>query len=150
MREAEFTDMLMKIMDNRHNPYHPFVFIHGEPKIGKNVYIGLFSEINAKYSEVIIGDCCDIASFSAINVSDSHRLCIGISADMEKAPIIIENNVFVGSHTFIKGGAHIGHHTVVAAGTIVEGVEIPPYSLVVGNRMKIKEGYYRKHIGRNA
>lgn len=150
MHEKEFKDMLMKIMDNRDNPFHPFVFIHGEPKIGKNVYIGLFSEINAKYSEVVIGDGCDIASFVAINVSDSHKLCIGISTEMEKKPITIENNVFVGSHAFIKGGAHIGHHTVVAAGTIVEGVKIPPYSLVVGNRMKIKEGYYRKWLGKTS
>jgi acetyltransferase-like isoleucine patch superfamily enzyme len=44
----------------------------------------------------------------------------------------------------VKGGAHIGHHCVVAAGTIVEAVTIPPYSLVVGNPMQIKEGYYLK------
>ena len=42
----------------------------------------------------------------------------------------------------IKGGAHIGHHSVVAAGTIVDGVTIPPYSLVTGNPMTVKPGYY--------
>jgi acetyltransferase-like isoleucine patch superfamily enzyme len=42
----------------------------------------------------------------------------------------------------IKGGAHIGHHSVVAAGTIVEAGVVPPYSLVIGNPMVCKPGYY--------
>jgi acetyltransferase-like isoleucine patch superfamily enzyme len=41
------------------------------------------------------------------------------------------------------GGAHIGHHSVVAAGTIVGRGVIPPYSLVSGNPMRVKPGYYR-------
>ena len=57
-----------------------------------------------------------------------------------------ENNVFVGSHCVIKGGAHIGHHSVIAAGTIVEGVKINPYSLVIGNPMQIKDGFYKDKI----
>ena len=43
----------------------------------------------------------------------------------------------------IKGGAHIGHHSVVAAGTIVEAKKIPPYSLIIGNPMVVKSGYYK-------
>ena len=31
-----------------------------------------------------------------------------------------------------------------ASGTVVDGVKIPPYSLVSGNPMKIKNGYYKK------
>jgi acetyltransferase-like isoleucine patch superfamily enzyme len=42
------------------------------------------------------------------------------------------------------GGANIGNYCVIGAGTIVEGVDIPEYSLVVGNPMIIKKGYYRK------
>ena len=48
----------------------------------------------------------------------------------------------MGSHCLIKGGAQIGHHSVVAAGTIVDGIIIPPFSLISGNPMKIKKGYY--------
>ncbi|MBU0987489.1 MAG: acyltransferase, partial [Proteobacteria bacterium] len=133
MQEEKFKKLLMQVMDNRDNPFHPFVFINGEPEIGENVGIGFFSEVNAKHSKVVIGDCCDIASFVAINVADSHKRCIGLQEEIERKQIIIEHNVFIGSHSFVKGGAHIGHHTVVAAGTVVEGVSIPPYSLVIGN-----------------
>lgn len=146
MDTSDFENILLKVMGNKKNPFHPFVSINGTPNVGKNVYIGLFSVVNAKGADVVIGDDCDIASFVSINVADSHKKCIGISSEIERANIVIEHNVFIGSHTFVKKGAHIGHHSVVAAGTIVEGVEIPPYSLVIGNPMKVKEGYYWKLV----
>ncbi len=146
MNESE---LFSKITTFKKNPYHPLVWILGEPKIGKNVYIGGMSEINAQHSNVVIGDDCDIASFVSINCADSHKKCIGVLQKTERKGIILENNVFIGSHSVIKGGTHIGHHSVVAAGTIVEEGNIPPYSLVVGNPMKVKEGYYSKLIKKN-
>jgi acetyltransferase-like isoleucine patch superfamily enzyme len=137
-----FKKTFLKMIDNQDNPFHPLVFVEGKPKFGKNVRIGFFSEVNASRADVFIGDNCDIASFVSINVADSHKRCIGLRGEIERKPITIENNVFIGSHCFVKGGAHIGHHSVVAAGTIVEDVKIPPYSLVYGNPMKVKEGYY--------
>jgi acetyltransferase-like isoleucine patch superfamily enzyme len=134
---------LIQIPENR---FHPLVYIGGKPKIGRNVYIGLFSEVNAKGAKVTIGNNCDIASFVSINVADSHRKCISLMKEIEHKDIIIEDNVFIGSHCFIKKGAHIGHHSVVAAGTIVEGIKIPPYSLVIGNPMKIRRDYYKKFL----
>ncbi len=142
MDEALFRSLFLKLVDNRENPFHPLVWIHGHPQIGKGVYIGGFSEVNAQGSSVVIGDGCDIASFVAINVADSHRKCIGLSTEVDRRPIVIEEHVFIGSHSVVKGGAHIGHHSVVAAGTIVGAGVIPPYSLVVGNPMTVKRGYY--------
>jgi len=138
-----FLALLIKTFDLRENRFHPLVFINGDPKIGENVYIGLLSEVNAKGSEVVIGDNCDIASFVSINVADSHKTCLGLSDNIERKPIMIGSNVFIGSHSVVKGGTRIGHHSVVGAGTIVKGVDIPPYSLVIGNPMVVKEGYYK-------
>ena len=140
----EFEELFSKLSTFKKNPFHPLVWIVGNPSIGKNVYIGGMSEIQANDVNVTIGDNCDIASFVSINAADSHKKTIELSDDVERKDIFIENNVFVGSHCLIKGGAHIGHHSVIAAGTIVDGVEIPPFSLVYGNPMKIKEEYYKK------
>jgi len=143
-----FNKIIQKIFTKfttfKENPYHPLVWINGNPKIGKNVVISGFSEINAKHANVIIGDNCDIASFVAINAADSHMRCIGLSDKIERKDIIIGNNVFIGSHSVVKGGANIGNHCVIGAGTIVEGVDIPDYSLVVGNPMVVKKDYYKK------
>ena len=149
MNEEEFNELFSKLTTFKKNLHHPLVWIVGEPEIGKDVYIGGMSEINAKDAKVIIGDNCDIASFVSINCADSHKKCIGIMQKTERRDIKIENNVFVGSHCVIKGGAHIGHHSVVAAGTIVEGIDIPSYSLIIGNPMKVKMNYYFKFNKKN-
>ncbi len=142
MDKTEFEDLFSSLTTFQKNKFHPLVWIVGNPKIGKNVYIGGLSEINAKDASVIIEDNCDIASFVSINCADSHLKRIGLSDEVDRKNITIEKNVFVGSHCVIKGGAHIGHNSVVAAGTIVDGISIPPYSLISGNPMKIKPGYY--------
>ena len=139
---SEFEDLFSKMTSFQKNTFHPLVWILGNPSIGKNVYIGGMSEIQAKDANVTIGDNCDTASFVSINSADSHKQTIELSTEVERKDIVIENNVFIGSHSLIKGGAHIGHHSVVAAGTIVDGVKIPPYSLISGNPMNIKPGYY--------
>jgi acetyltransferase-like isoleucine patch superfamily enzyme len=144
----DFHELFVKITQFKKNRFHPLVWIVGDPEIGEGVYIGGMSEVNAKGARVIIGDHCDIASFVSINCADSHKKCIGIKNEVERKDITLEQNVFVGSHSVIKGGAHIGHHSVVAAGTIVEAVSIPPYSLVIGNPMQVKPGYYRKEVSK--
>ena len=140
----EFQALFTRLTGFKENKLHPLVWIKGEPEIGEGVYIGGMSEINAKGAKIIIGNNCDIASFVSINCADSHKKCINISENVDRKDITIGDNVFIGSHSVIKGGAKIGHHSVVAAGTIVDAGEIPPYSLIFGNPMQVKQGYYGK------
>lgn len=143
----DFMNLLNETLDLKPNEFHPLVFINAPEccEFGKNVYIGYLSEVNARGSKVVIKDNCDIAGFVSINVADSHLRNIGLAKDIKRGPIILEENVFVGSHTFIGKNTHIGHHSVVAAGTIIiDGGEIPPYSLIKGNPFKIYPGYYKK------
>lgn len=138
----QFKQSFNALTNFKENQFHPFVWILGSPIIGKNVFIGGFSIINASESLISIGDNCDIASFVTINCADSHLKTIELSNEIARNAIILENNVFIGSHSVIKGGCHIGHHSVIAAATCVESGYIPPYSLVSGNPMMVKPGYY--------
>ena len=146
MNQDEFKHLFLEMMHNRDNPYHPLVWINGAPDIGENTYIGGLSEINAKGARVVIGAHCDIASFVAINVADSHRSTIGLSESNDCRDIVIGNHVFVGSHSVILGGSMISHHSVIAAGTVVRNEKIPPFSLVVGNPCVVKPGYYEEQF----
>ena len=139
-----FEKKFLKLINNKKNIYHPLVWISGNRVIGKGTYIGGFSEINAKNSKVNIGKNCDIASFVTINTADSHKKCIGLSTKIFRKKIKIGNNVFIGSHCAILGGAEIGNNSVIAAGTIVRKGKIPPFSLVIGNPAKIKKNFYKK------
>jgi acetyltransferase-like isoleucine patch superfamily enzyme len=141
MDAREFKTLFLQTVQNQDNPYHPLVWINGSPEIGSGTYIGGFSEINAKGARVVIGRDCDIASFVAINVADSHLRCIGLADTNECRDIIIGDYVFIGSHSAVLGGAIIGDHTVIGAGTIVRAGVVPPFSLVIGN--DLRPGYYR-------
>lgn len=144
VNDTELQEWFTRLTSFKANRFHPLVWIVGEPEIGEGVYIGGLSEVNAKGAHVSIGKYCDIASFVTINAADSHKKCIGLADEVERRDIIIEDHVFIGSHSIVKGGVYIGHHSVVAAGTIVSAGEIPPYSLVIGNPMVVKPGYYQK------
>ncbi|PIR23347.1 MAG: hypothetical protein COV44_03440 [Deltaproteobacteria bacterium CG11_big_fil_rev_8_21_14_0_20_45_16] len=146
MTPEEFKKLFAELTNFKENNFHPLVWIVGEPKIGQGVYIGGFSEVNAKGAQVHIGDYCDIASFVSINSADSHKKCIGLSDDVDRKDITLESHVFVGSHSVIKAGAYIGHHSVIAAGSIVGPGIIPPYSLVMGNPAIVKAGYYKDKL----
>ena len=39
----KFEKLFLKLINNKKNKYHPLVWINGNPKIGKNTYIGGFS-----------------------------------------------------------------------------------------------------------
>ena len=143
MDAQEFKDRLLRTIHNKDNPYHPLVWINGDPQIGEGTYIGGFSEVNAKGARVTIGRGCDIASFVAVNVADSHRMCLGLARRNTLRDIEIGDCVFIGSHSAVLGGSVIGHHSVIAAGSVVRLVGIPPFSLVAGNPATVKPGYYQ-------
>lgn len=148
MTEKSFRQQFLELIDNKENDYHPLVWINGDPKIGRGTYIGAFSEINAKGAQITIGAGCDIASFVAINVADSHRRAIGLQDEIARRDIWIGERVFVGTHSAILGGARIGDRSVIAAGTVVRECEVPPFSLVVGNPGVIKPGYFAAEFAR--
>jgi len=148
MDANEFQKLFSELTHIKQNPYHPLVWILGEPQIGQDVFIGGLTEIYAKGAKVVIGDRCDIGSFVTINCSDSHKKRVGLLDDVERKDITIEHDVFIGSHVVVKGGAHLGHHCVVAAGTIVDAGSYPPYSLIHGNPTKVKKAYYSRKLHR--
>lgn len=141
---GEFKEKFKSFTGFKDNPFHPFVWVNGDPIIGKNVYIGFFSVVNAKDCLVEIGDNCDFAPFVSINTADSHLRCVELKDIIVRKPIIIENNVFIGTQSVINNNVKIGHHSVIASCTCVEsGSVIPPYSLVKGNPMQILHNYYK-------
>lgn len=56
------------------------------------------------------------------------------------APIVIEDECWIGANTVITAGVTIGKHSVVAAGAVVTK-DIPPYSVAVGNPARIIKQY---------
>jgi acetyltransferase-like isoleucine patch superfamily enzyme len=143
MTSSEFRSRYFDLMEYPENSYHPLVWINGKPEIGEGTYIGGFTDINARGARLRIGRHCDIASFVAINVADTHHRAIGLSETPGCQDIEIDDYVFIGSHSVIMGGTRIGARSVIGAGSIINGLNIPPFSLAVGNPAIVKPGYYK-------
>lgn len=141
--------IIMKTEPESIRRFHELVLINGTPEIGEGTKIGIFSEVYDSGGIVKIGKNCDIASFVAINCADSHCKTLGLSEDVELLPIVIGDNVFIGTHSAILGGCVIGHHSVIGAGVILPKLtNIPPYSQVLmdrnWNNLCINEAYYKE------
>lgn len=58
---------------------------------------------------------------------------LGILPGFKSDAVVIEKGCWIGSNVTILRGTHIGQDSVIGAGCIIKG-EIPPHSLVVGDR----------------
>lgn len=62
--------------------------------------------------------------------------------------ITIEDNVWIGANVVILMGAHIGHDSVIAAGSIVSG-EVSPNSLYLQKRMTEQREIEKSEVKNN-
>ena len=94
--------------------------------------------INAAHS-IIIGDHVRVGGNVRIFDHDFHPLAWQDRRSPEKKErirsreVIIEDDVFIGTNAIILKGTHIGARSIVAAGSVVFGLDVPPDSMVKGN-----------------
>lgn len=108
------------------------IAIGGGTQIGRNAVISAARKIS-------IGKKC-LLSYNVSLVDHDHNfqpdlspLDSGISEGRE---IIIGDECFIGAHSFILKGAHLGKHCVVGANSVVTE-SFPDYSIVAGNPAKL-------------
>jgi len=100
--------------------------------IGEGTEIGDRTIINVS-QRVEIGARCSIAWDCDITDTDFHHITLANGQRPPVSePVVIEDDVWVGSHCLILKGVTIGHNSVIAAGSVVHH-DVPPYSLVAGN-----------------
>jgi acetyltransferase-like isoleucine patch superfamily enzyme len=107
------------------------VYVYGEPRIGKNVWIGPFVVLDAT-GGLAIGDWCEISCNVMIFTHSTHLCALSGDKSLRTLnPVNIGEHTYVGSGSVILPGITIGHHSVIGAGSIVtKGV--PPYTVAFG------------------
>ena len=125
--------------------------------LGDYSVVESFACINNAVGDVIIGDHTRIGLHNTIigpvTIGSHVNLAQGITitalnhnfSDAEKrideqgvntTPVVIEDDIWIGTNAVILPGVTIGQHSVVAAGAIVTK-DVPPHSLVAGVPAKV-------------
>ncbi|MBD3168584.1 MAG: acyltransferase [candidate division Zixibacteria bacterium] len=117
--------------------------VHPNPtiEIGDDVYIG-FRTIFSCAERITIGDRILMAQGVQIYDNNNHPLDPEARAKNEPvepegvAPVVIEDDVWLGSDVIIMKGVTVGRGSVVAAGAVVVK-DVPPMTVAAGNPAKI-------------
>ena len=137
------------------------VFPFNKFSLGANATIEDFCTVNNGVGDVIIGDDSRVGLGSVIigPVTIGNQVILAqnivlsglnhtytdvtIPIRLQKvttAPIIVEDEVWIGANVVVTAGVTIGKHSVVAGGAVVTK-SIPPYSVAVGNPARVIKKY---------
>ena len=132
-----------------------FLFAHGgKIEIGKNCYIGEKTRIRSANS-IKIGNEVMISDDVNIYDTDAHSLNYILrqkefmevvilnnlikdakDVDIQSAPVVIEDHVWIGFNVGILKGFTIGKGAIIGAGSVVTK-DVEPFTVVAGNPAKI-------------
>lgn len=100
---------------------------------------GLSSPIISSKSAVVVGKNCMIGANVRIFDHDFHPMAWEDRRPPQKVgmirsrPVSIGDDCFIGTNVIILKGTQIGARSVVGAGSVLAGLQVPPDSLVKGN-----------------
>ena len=115
-------------------PIELVTYASGQIEIGKNTFINYGSSIAARAS-VKIGSYCHLGHYLFVMDNDQHDVVRHWELPPSD-PVIIEDNVWIGSKVVILPGVRVGSHSVIGAGSIVTK-DIPPRCVAVGNPARV-------------
>lgn len=97
---------------------------------------GLSGTVICSAKSILIGKRCLIGSDVKIFDTDFHAISpegrrYKPISDAVSAPVVIEDDVFIGAGVMVLKGSHIGRGSVIAAGSVVSGI-IPPMVICGG------------------
>jgi gamma-carbonic anhydrase len=129
---------------------HPTAYIDssaqviGDVEIGEESSVWMAVVIRGDVNRIRIGRRSNVQDGTVVHVmKDTHPTTIGDHVTIGHAAVIhgctVEDRCLIGMGTILLNGARIGACSIVAAGTlVVEGMEVPPQSLVMGSPGKVK------------
>lgn len=130
-------------------------FTNKSIKIGNNVYIGPGCRFQSTKSVIHIGNQVMFGPNVSIH-GGNHRIdfigrfMFDIKEDEKleenDAPVVIEDDVWIGANAIILKGTRIGEGSVIGAGTVVN-FNVPAYSIVTGSKsLKIRGRWNEEEI----
>jgi len=115
-------------------PIELITYESGRIEIGENTFINYGSSIAARAS-VKIGSDCHLGHYMFVMDNSQHDIINHLEVPPSR-PVIIEDNVWIGSKVIILPGVRIGRRAVIGAGSVVTR-DIPPRCVAAGNPARV-------------
>jgi acetyltransferase-like isoleucine patch superfamily enzyme len=109
-------------------------YSNGRIEIGSRTFINYGSSVAAR-DFIEIGSHCHLGHYTFIMDNNQHDTVVHTALPPSK-PIVIEDDVWIGSHVVILPGVRIGKNAVIGAGSIVTR-DIPPRCVAAGNPARV-------------
>lgn len=151
--------LLGNVQIGSHSKVVDGVLLEGHISIGNNSSVnGPNTDMKAVINKISIGNFCSIArnvTFQEYNHDFTRLTSYFVHRNLENKPmkedviskgdIIVEHDVWIGTHCVILSGVTIGTGAVIAANTVVTS-NIPPYAIVAGSPAKIIKYRFDENI----
>jgi acetyltransferase-like isoleucine patch superfamily enzyme len=112
----------------------------GDVIIGNETRIGMGNVI---IGPVTVGNSVIFAQNIVMSGLNHTYEDVTLPIDKQKvttAPIVVEDECWIGANVVLTAGVTVGRHSVVAAGAVVTK-DIPPFSVAVGNPARVIKKY---------
>jgi carbonic anhydrase/acetyltransferase-like protein (isoleucine patch superfamily) len=129
---------------------HPSAFVDesaqviGDVEISEESSVWMCAVLRGDVNAIRVGRRTNIQDGSIVHgMTGTHATRIGDNVTIGHAAVVhgctIEDQCLIGMGAILLNGAHVGSGSIVAAGTLlVEGMKVPPKSLVMGRPGKVK------------
>ncbi len=129
----------------------PNATVIGNVSLGNDCSVWFGAVLRADSDSITIGDRTNIQDNAVIHVDPNEPATIGNDCIIGHLALVhgatLGNNVLVGMHSTVMNGAKVGNFCIIGANAMVPaGMEIPPYSMVVGTPAKIVKQLNPEHI----
>lgn len=130
------------VRSNPLGPNHPVILCtwqeDAELRIGDN--FGMTGGVICTTKQIIIGNNVTVGANVTIIDTDFHPVDLEqrrlVPNQAKPAPVLIEDDVFIGTNVLVLKGVKIGKGSVIGAGSVVTQ-DIPARSIAAGNPAKI-------------
>lgn len=120
----------------------PNATVLGNVAIAEQASVWFNAVIRAETAQVTIGARSNVQDGAIIHVDEGFPATLGEDVTVGHRAVVhgatVEDSCIVGIGAILLNGAHIGHHSIVAAGALVpEGKRFPPRSMLMGMPAKV-------------
>lgn len=111
--------------------------VFGKVRVGKNCWIGPHTIIDGS-GGLTIGDNCTISAGVQIYSHDNVKQTLSSGKlPIERLPVSIGNNVYIGPNTIVSKGVKIGNFCVIGANSFLKST-ISDNAIAMGQPAKVK------------